>query len=85
MSDPVALTAAGSINITLSDDAAPMVASVVLLDPIAAPADAAAMLPDTADIALWRPRRPKGFPAALRPARVRGQGDLDRRDHVRVG
>jgi hypothetical protein len=53
VTDPVASSAIDSISITLSDDATPMVASVVLIDPIAAPADAAAMLPETADIALY--------------------------------
>lgn len=53
MTGPVASSAVDSISITLSDDATPMVASVVLVDPIAAPADAAAILPETADIALY--------------------------------
>lgn len=54
MSDPIASASApDSIAILLSDGSAPLVASVVLLDPIAAPASATAALPDATDIALY--------------------------------
>lgn len=50
--DPVAAGSIASITPGLSGEDPPLVAAVVLLDPIAAPADSIVLLPDAVDIAL---------------------------------
>ncbi|MGK6318107.1 DUF1521 domain-containing protein [Sphingomonas sp. DT-204] len=52
MSEPVGLSAVGSIGLSLPEDST-IVASVMLVDPIAAPADSVAVVPATADIAVF--------------------------------
>ncbi|MBO9623385.1 MAG: DUF1521 domain-containing protein [Sphingomonas sp.] len=53
MTAPVASAAVDSIPAQLPGDATLLVAEVVLVDPIAAPADSAALLPQTADVAIF--------------------------------
>jgi hypothetical protein len=50
---PVASAAVEGIPASLGPDAPPLVAEVVLLDPIAAPADSIAALPTNADVAIF--------------------------------
>lgn len=53
MTAAVASAAVDGIPAQLSGDTASLVAGVVLIDPIAAPADSAALLPQTGDVAIF--------------------------------